>query len=224
MEIERTLSAAEQAVADHQPIAPTGFWKAVAEVKRDPTLVDGFADRIARIDRAAFRQWAVLAVPLWLGSVLAVGATLIGLVLVAWAYSLDGLAAAVAFLVGLGVVLVTTHGLGHLVVGTLLGIRFTHWFVGTPKQPQPGVKVDYETYLRAPARDRAWMHASGAIVSKVIPFAFIGAAVAANLGSWVVILLIVLGIGMVVTDVAWSTKASDWKKFKREMSFAHADP
>ncbi|MGA8039238.1 MAG: hypothetical protein WCA93_03925 [Acidimicrobiia bacterium] len=222
--IEETLVAAEKAVAEHRPLGPTGFWKAVATVKGEPTLIASFADRIARIDRAGFKDWALLVLPLWLGTVLAVGATMIGLTLVAWAYSLDGFAAAAAFLVGFGILLVSTHGLAHLVVGMSMGMRFTHWFIGTIKQPQPGVKLDYATYLRAPARSRAWMHASGAIVTKIMPFALLGAAIAANLDVWVIVLVIVTGVATVVTDVAWSTSASDWKKFKREMSFAHTEP
>ena len=35
----------------------TGFWKAVAAVKRDPELVARFAKRIAVVDRAAFERW-----------------------------------------------------------------------------------------------------------------------------------------------------------------------
>ena len=84
------------------------------------------------------------------------------------------------FLLGFGIILVTTHGLTHLAVGTLMGMRFTHWFVGKLTQPQPGVKLDYATYLRAPATSRAWMHASGAIVTKLMPFVFLGAAIAAG--------------------------------------------
>ena len=64
------------------------------------------------------------------------------------------------------------------------------------------------------------MHASGAIVSKLVPFALIGAAVAADLPSWAVWLLPVIGGVTIVTDVLWSTKKSDWKKFSREMAFA----
>ncbi len=46
-------------------------------------------------------------------------------------------------------------------------MRVIYWFVGTIRRPQPGVKVDYASYLRAPPRQRAWMHASGAIVVEV---------------------------------------------------------
>jgi len=218
-DIEATLEAAEGAVASRSPVGPTGFWKAVGAVKRDPELVDRYADRIARIDRAALKDWALVTVPLWLGNVLVIGACLLGLVLVAWAYSLSDVSAALVFLFGFGVLLVTTHGLAHLVVGGLLGMRFTHWFIGTISRPQPGVKVDYATYLRAPPASRAWMHASGAIFTKIVPFAMLGAAFAADLPVWAIVLLVVVGVAQIVIDIRWSTRASDWKKFRREMAF-----
>ena len=218
-QIEATLLSAEGAAASGAPVGPTGFWKAVAVVKGDRALIEKHADRIARIDRTALKAWALVTVPLWLGNVVMLGGTLFGLALVAWAYSLEGITAGLVFLFGFGVVLVTTHGLAHLVAGRLLGIRFTHWFIGSISSPQPGVKVDYASYLRALAPSRAWMHASGAIVTKVMPFAFLGAALAADLPIWVVVVLVAVGIGQIVTDFLWSSRASDWKKFRREMSF-----
>ncbi len=221
-EIAAVLDAAEQAVAGGTPVGQTGFWKAVGAVKADPALVEAHADRIARIDRAALKAWALVAVPLWLGNVLMIGGTLVGLVLVAWAYSLEGHTAGIVFLLGFGVTLVTTHSLGHVVAGSLMGMRFTHWFIGSLKHPTPGVKVDYATYLRAPAASRAWMHASGAIVTKILPFAFLGAALAAGLPGWTITVLVVVGVAQIVTDILWSTKASDWKKFRREIDFSQS--
>lgn len=219
--IEAILEAAEKAVSTGAPVGPTGFWKAVTAVKRDPGLVEAHADRIARIDRAALKAWALVTVPLWLGNVLMIGGTAIGLTVVAWAYYLEGLASGLVFLLGFGIVLVTTHSLGHLVVGSLLGMRFTHWFMGPLRPPlPPGVKVDYSTYLRAPARSRAWMHASGAIVTKLMPFAFLGAALAAGVPMWVFWALILIGVAQIATDILWSARASDWKKFRREMALA----
>jgi hypothetical protein len=216
--IETILEAAEEAVASGAPVGPTGFWRAVAAVKLEPELVEAYASRIARIDRAALKAWALVTVPLWLGNVVMIGGTLVGLAFLAWAYSLEGTAAGISFLVGFGIVLVTTHGLAHLVVGSLLGMRFTHWFSASLRRPNPGVKVDYATYLRASASERAWMHASGALFTKIVPFALIGAALAAEVPGWAVVILVLTGVFAIVTDVLWSTKASDWKKFRREMA------
>jgi hypothetical protein len=218
-QIEVILDSAELAVSQGTPVAATGFWRAVAAVKADSALVEAYADRIARTDRAGLKSWALITVPLWLGNVLMVGGTLVGLVLVAWAYYLRPLTAGVVLLLGFAIVLVTTHGLAHLAAGALMGIEFTHWFIGTVRRPQPGVKVDYASYLRAPAASRAWMHAAGALVTKILPFAFLGAALAADVPWWTVAILLVVGLGQIATDILWSTKASDWKKFRREMAF-----
>jgi hypothetical protein len=68
------------------------------------------------------------------------------------------------------------------------------------------------------------MHAAGAIVTKLIPFALIGAALAADVPAWTVWLLVAVGIGQLITDYLWSTKGSDWKKFSREMRYARLSP
>lgn len=218
--IARTLSAAESAVAAKEPVGPTGFWRAVAAVKRDPVLADGFADRIAEIDSAAFKKWSLLRIPVRVGTSLAVVAVAAGFWMIGLTYSLSNWEAGFVFLGGWLVLALSTHGLAHLTVGTLMGMRFTHWFVGTWRLPQPGVKVDYSTYLRTPARQRAWMHASGAIVTKILPFALLGGAFAADIPIWAIAALIMIGLNQLVTDYVWSTKSLDWKKFKREMRFA----
>lgn len=218
--MESVLSKAESRLAEGKGLDGIGFWPAVNRAKQDRDLAEQYGGRIAAIDDKAFRNWASLVVPIVPGTVLAMVATLGGFGLIAWAYWLEGLSAVVAFFIGFGIVFVTTHGLAHLTVGRLLGMRFTSWFVGTLKRPQPGVKIDYTTYLLVPAESRAWMHASGAIVSKILPFAMLGAAVAAGLPWWASWGLVVIGVASIVTDALWSTKASDWKKFRREMSLA----
>ena len=118
---------------------------------------------------------------------------------------------------GTGTLLGSTHALTHWIVGRAMGMRFTHWYIASITKPQPGLKVDYATYLRTPARKRAWMHASGALVTKAIPFVLL--VPARRLPRWVSRLLVAAGVFQVVTDVVWSTKASDWKKFLREMRY-----
>lgn len=218
-EIDGVLAAAEKQIATRgtADLRSLGFWKTVGVVKRDPALVDRFADRIGAIDQAVFLAWAPLTIPTVVGTSLAVLATIVGFVLVGMSgvnEPWDG----VFFLTGTAVLLASTHGLGHLVVGRIVSIRFTVWFAGY-RRPQPGVKTDYATYLRAPARSRAWMHASGAIVTKAIPFLLLPVAIWSGIPTWAVIVLVVVAIGQVLTDVLWSTKASDWAKYKREMRY-----
>lgn len=219
--IEQSLASAEAAVAAGDGVAGTGFWSAVSMVKAEPELVDRYAARIAAVDRVAFERWALLVVPIGMGTLLMVVATLAGVALVGLSYYTEGeLLTVFVFYAGLAVLLVSTHGLGHLVVGRAVGIRFTHWFIGTRARPQPGVKVEYASYLRVSPTARAWMHASGALVTKAVPLALIGAAVAADLPAWSVWGLVAVSAVTILTDVLWSTKSSDWAKFKRERRFA----
>ncbi|MGA7271677.1 MAG: hypothetical protein WB239_11440, partial [Acidimicrobiia bacterium] len=64
------------------------------------------------------------------------------------------------------------------------------------------------------------MHASGALFGKILPFALIPAALAADLPGWVSWVLLAFGLVQIVTDVLWSTRSSDWKRFRREMRYA----
>jgi hypothetical protein len=197
-----------------------GLWRAVGTVKRDPALVERHADRIAAIDRAAFERWAWLAVPISVGTMLMVVLALAGIAVVGVAYYLDEPWNGLFLLAGTGILEASTHTLAHLAVGRSSGIRFTHWFVGSPTRPQPGVKTDYASYLRAPARSRAWMHASGAIVTKLMPFLLLGAAWGMGAPTWAWMALTAIGVLQIVTDVTLSVKQSDWKRFRREMRVA----
>lgn len=222
-EIERTLQACEAALdrPGKVDLAGLGFWKAVAAVKRDPLLVERYAQRIGRVDRDAFvRATRPLVFPAALGVVLEGAGTLAGIAILALTSALAAPWRELAYLVGAGALIGATHGLAHVVVGRAMGIGFTHWYSRPPTSPQPGFKTDYVTYLRAPARSRAWMHASGAIVSKIIPFLVAALAAAGGAEAWAVYVLLALGVFQLVTDVTLSTKASDWKKFRREMRLA----
>ena len=197
-----------------------GFWRAVAAVKRRRELVDRYATRIAAIDRAAFRRRVRLVFPVALGVIVLDLGLFGGLLLLAIATLVDHPWREIVVLVAAGALDVTTHGLAHLAVGALVGIDFTDWFVDLPKRPQPGFKIDYASYLRASPRQRAWMHAAGAIATKLVPFLVIPYALAIGTDLWVALVLLALGIVQILFDVLFSVRASDWKKFRREMRLA----
>jgi hypothetical protein len=226
--IERTLTACEEALAQGGRVDLTnlGFWRAVSAVKRDRTLVERFGERIARIDREAFLRRAPIALPAWIGVVLEVIGTAAGVALIIAApYLHEALGtglpwAELAYIAGAGALIGMTHALTHWIVGGAMGIRFTHFYSLPPLKPQPGFKTDYATYLRTPARSRELMHASGALVSKAIPFVVAALAAAAGAATWALGVLLAIGVVQLITDVTLSTRASDWKKFRREMRFA----
>jgi hypothetical protein len=103
-----------------------------------------------------------------------------------------------------------------------VGIRFTDYFLGGPPPPRPGLKSDYATYLRADPDSRAWMHASGAIATKLAPFVALAFWPGSNAPWWAAAALAAIGVLQIVTDVAFSTRSSDWKKFRREKAIARA--
>ena len=220
--IEQVLDESERLLRSGATIdlRTLGFWRAVASVKREPKYLARYADRIAAIDRGAFRRRVPLRFPATVGITLMTLGTLAGLLVLWLAAAFQPPVREVGILVGMGALLVCTHGLAHVIVGALSGMRFTDWFADLPRHPHPGFKVDYATYLRASARSRAWMHASGAIVTKMIPFLVAVYALSVNADAWAIWLLVALGIVQIATDVLWSVRASDWKKFRREMKLA----
>ncbi|MFQ5516965.1 MAG: hypothetical protein ACE5E8_05260 [Acidimicrobiia bacterium] len=218
--IEAVLLAAEaQLDGGTWKPAASGFWRAVAGVKAQPSLADAFAARIATIDRRAFLAGVLVAIPGRVGTAAMSLATLGGTALVAAGGTVDAPWNAVTFATGGAILVVTIHGLAHLAAGRLAGIRFTHWFIAGVTRPQPGVKIDYETYLLASPRARAWMHAAGALASKAVPFLLLPVAIVAGLGRGMALTLFTIGSVQIITDMLWSVKASDWKKFRRELAF-----
>ena len=226
------LDRVEAAVAaGHDDLKGLGFWRLVGEIKRDGSLIDRHADQVGRIDTAAFRARVPLRVPVWAAAILQVLAIAAGAALVAFAVGNAGGDPADAFLdpaaaSGLALLLAAflwsagAHSLTHLLVGRIVGIGFTDFFLAVPPPPLPGLKTDYATYLRATPTGRAWMHASGAIATKLAPFVALAFAPTADAPWWAVVALLALAAFQISTDVFLSTRSSDWKKVRRELAIA----
>jgi len=199
-----------------------GFWPIVARVKPDRVLVDRFADQIGRIDTEAFRAGVRLRAPVWLGNALLFAGMAVGLAAAIAARSAASPGLAGALLLAAGVIWsVAVHCPAHWAIGRLANIRFTDYFLGGPP-PRPGLKTDYATYLRADPMSRAWMHASGAIATKLAPFVALAFWPGSGAPRWSAAALIALGLIQIATDVTLSVKVSDWKKFSRERAVARA--
>jgi hypothetical protein len=228
-ELDRIGSAVDAGDTDLRQL---GFWRLVALIKRDDELIERYAEQVGRIDQKAFRARVGFRAPVWVGVVLqllGIGVA-VGLVwLAVWnAGAGADRALDVNVASGLGLPLAAfalaagIHTFAHYVVGRSVGIRFTDFFFAIPPPPLPGLKTDYETYLRTGPVARAWMHASGAVATKLAPFVVLAFAPAAAAPAWSVAVLVVLGVFQVATDVLFSTKSSDWKKVRRELAVARA--
>lgn len=220
-EVEAILASCERSLASGlvPDLRAERFWSAVGAAKRNASLATRYGTRIASIDRAVFGSWALFAMPVGAGTWIMVAATATAGAVATLALTARDPWNGVLLLAGTAGLLVTTHGLAHLAVGAAGGMRFTHWFIGSVGRPQPGVKLDYASYLRADPLWRAWMHASGAIVSKLVPFAMAGVGTAIGAPLWATLTLIAVGAVSIVTDALWSVQVSDWKKFRRELRY-----
>jgi hypothetical protein len=201
-----------------------GFWPIVATVKRDRALIAAHADQIGRIDAAAFRRFVGRwRLPAHVGTAVLVAGAVVGLVAAIAGASVDDPTWAGVLLIAAGAIwTVALHSPTHHLVGWLAGIRFTDYFVGGPPPPRPGIKTDYATYLRADPGSRAWMHASGALATKVAPFLALAFVPASTAPWWAPVTLVGIGIVQILTDVAFSVTSGDWKKFRRERAVAKA--
>jgi hypothetical protein len=212
----------EEAVdAGETDLSRLGFWRLLGSVKADPALSAHWADVAGRIDRKAFEANVRYRVPVWLGN----GALLLGTAAGAFAVGValgtsSEVTAGLALVFAGGAWLVALHDLTHWLAGRLVGIRFTSYFLAGPFPPRPGLKSDYSTYLRAAPEARAWMHASGAIATKLAPFGALAFWPATRAPAWAAWALVGVGVLQIVTDVLFSVKRSDWKRVRRELRVA----
>jgi hypothetical protein len=200
-----------------------GFWKLLAKVKPEPALTEHWADVAGRIDRKAFEQGVRPRFPVWFGNAVLVAGTVVGAGAIWFALTTSNeTLAGLALVASAGTLSISLHDLAHWAVGRLAGIRFTSYFFGGPFPPRPGIKTDYATYLRTAPEERALMHASGAVASKIAPFISLACWPASNAPGWAAWVIVAIGVGQIVTDVLFSTKSSDWKKVRRERKVARA--
>ena len=218
-------------------LSDLGFWRLCRQVKLEPRLAEHWADDVGRIDQKAFRARVRPLFPVWLGNSLLLLGSAVLLAALFVAIGLGGDAGDAGAQVVPGVIAVaaagglsvTLHDLGHWLVGRLVGIRFTHYFLDGPLRIQPGLKIDYASYLRTAPGARAWMHASGALASKIAPFAVFAAVYLPHRAagydlfpSWSLWGILGIGILQVLTDLLFSRKSGDWKKFMRERRLARS--
>lgn len=218
--VGRAFDRAEASLAKGAPLEGTGFWPAVNYLRRDAAAAAEMGERAASIDRQAFEKGVRLRLPASVGILGLSIATVFGVVAIWLSGGISALPRDLAFLAGFGALEIGTHTLAHWIVGRFIGIKFTHVFIGGPPPPRPGAKIDYASYLKVAPSRRALMHASGAVVTKIIPFVLIPVGSSAGVSGWVLWILLTVGISQIATDVLFSTKSSDWKRVKRELAAA----
>jgi hypothetical protein len=221
LDARRALDLIEgEVAAGRTDLAELGFWRLVGTIKRDPVMLIELADQVGRIDRDSFRARVRLRVPVWLGTVAMFAVVLVGVAAIVFASIRTGLLAGLALLVAGGAWSLGIHSPAHQAYAWFSGIGVTDYFLGGPPPPRPGVKTDYASYLRTDPSRRAWFHASGALATKVAPFVAVALSPLTNAPGWAVIVMAGYGVLQIVTDVAFSTRTGDWKKYRRERAIA----
>jgi hypothetical protein len=223
-EYQDAFARIEAAVAAGETdLRALGFWRLVAQVKRDAVLSAHWADVAGRIDRSAFESRVRARFPVWFGNSALAAATAAGAAAVVVALDTTSeVIAGVALMFAAADWSASVHGLAHWLTGRAAGIRFTSYFFDRLFPPAPGLKTDYSTYLRASPEARAWMHASGAIASKVAPLVALAFWPATGAPAWAAWAIVAYALMLIVVDVVFSVRYSDWKKVRRELRVARA--
>lgn len=198
-----------------------GFWPLLARVKADPALSAHWAEQAGRIDRKAFEARFSVRFPVWFGNLVLVLGVAVGAIAIGIALGTDDeVLAGVALIFAALDWSVAFHGLAHWLVGRLVGMRFLAYVFRHLMPPVPGLKVDYASYLRTSPEERAWMHGSGAIASKLAPFLALAFWPATVASAWVAWAIAGYGVVLILIDVFISTRRSDWKRVRRELRVA----
>jgi hypothetical protein len=222
LEAHAALDRIEAAVvAGSTDLSALGFWGVVASIKRDQVMVAELADQAGRIDQLVFRARVRIRAPIGVGTALLALVVIAGVVAIVLAGVWTGTLAGLALLAAGGAWALGIHSLTHQAFAWVVGIRCTGYFLGGPPPPRPGIKTDYAWYLRTDPARRAWFHASGAIATKLAPFVAVALAPLTNAPAWAVIAMAAYGVFQIVSDVVFSTRGSDWKKFLRERAVAN---
>lgn len=187
------------------------FWALLHRVKKDRINDDELLEQIESISVKRFGEKVSFTLNVAFGNALAIIATIAAIVLAfqegEWMLYIGAL-----------ILMTSLHPLSHYLTGSLLGIRFTHYYLNGPAKIEPTLRIDYSSYLKAPPERRALMHASGVVGTVAAPLvamliAFNRGAGGAAFGLFVLFLL------LVVFELLTSTKTGDLMRAKREYGY-----
>ena len=188
------------------------FWGIIDRVKRDRLNDDELLRLIEGISQKRFREKISFTLPVPVGNMLEAIAAIAAVVLASQMGS-DWI-----LYISAPVLMTTLHPLFHYTAGTLLGIRFTHYYLNGPALVEPTLKIDYFSYLKASPGRRAIMHASGVVGTVIAPL--VSAAIALDKdASDAAFYLFALFLLLVVFELLTSTKIGDLMRARREYRY-----
>lgn len=169
--------------------------------------------------------------PVWLGNTVGVGGLLVGILVLVQVPKTEIPFVQVALaLLSWFCFIFFSHCLTHYIVGTLLGIRFRHYFIGrtglakldlpivsavTQRILLLGLKIDEASLKEVGRTSKVAMYSSGTLASMLLPW--IVPAYAMKWGTvWLTAILSALSLGNVAVTLYFSPKVGDLSRALRQ--------
>ncbi len=187
------------------------FWAIVDRVKKDKINDDDLLEQIESISLKRFRENVSFMLSVVVGNALAVIATVAAIGLAfqkgEWMLYISTL-----------ILMTSLHPLSHSITGSILRMKFTHYYLNGSARFEPTLRIDYSSYLKASPERRALMHASGVVGTIAAPL--IAMLIALNTGAGdAAFNLFILFLLLVVFELLTSTKTGDLMRAKREYGY-----
>ncbi len=188
------------------------FGAIVNQVKKDRINDDELLGQIENISLKRFRERIAFTAGVPLGNLLESVITIAAVVMAfrispEWMLYLSAL-----------ILMTTLHPLSHYATGSLVGIKFTHYYLNGPARIEPTLRIDYSSYLKISGGKRALMHVSGVIGTLAAPL--VVALMALNKGAnGIAVNLFVFFLLLIVFELLTSTKIGDLMRARREYGY-----
>jgi hypothetical protein len=169
-EIAAVFEKVESAIKEGRfgSVGELGFWKAVTLVKSDKALAERFGGAVGRIDKALFESKTGAKLSYTTGTLIMLAAAVFGLALLYLGSVTEGASSTAYFLASALILMTALHPISHIIAARRFGIRFHFYFLNGPMRVEPTLKIDYETYVKAPSNGRALFHLAGAVNSVAV--------------------------------------------------------
>lgn len=144
---------------------------------------------------------------------------IIGAIIFYYSFVTEHIVSIISFLIGAALILVVTHPLAHIFIGRLYGIKIIKAYLGGVAKFEPTVIADFLTYFSAGPKQRRNYHAAGSITTVLTSLIIFLIVLFLSYSFYIKILALIIFIAILLTDVFFSPKYSDWKRARKELKY-----
>jgi len=190
------------------------FWKLVNHAKLEKQVSDDTLDRINRLRGVLFNEFYPSLLSLRQGLALAAAATLLGAALIWYSLRYDKL---LFFLIGVALVMVGTHPLGHWIAGKLVRVNYEYFYLDGPAKFEPCLKIHYVDYLKSSFNSRIIVHACGALTTVLTALILLLATITTEAVLIRGVAVAIFALVIITEVVSWAGfTAGDMKRARNE--------